>query len=150
MKIILLQDVAGVGKKWDVKEAKGGYARNYLLARNLAVLATDKKIKEAKLKQEEGAKKRIIQENLFIKTLETLRDSSVIVEKKANEKGHLYDALDIKEIAGLLKEKINVEIPPEYIKLEKPIKEIGKHKITVAKEGLQDPEVSFEIEIISH
>lgn len=145
MRIILLQDVPNVGRKWEVKEVKGGYGRNYLLPGKLAVLATAKTIKEAELKQKQEAQKRAVQEKLLEKSLESLRDFTFIIEKKANEKGHLYDALDVKEITELLKEKLRGEIPLEYIKLERPIKEIGKHKITVQK---GEREASFEIEII--
>ncbi len=144
MKVILLQDVAGTGKKWEIKEVKGGYGRNYLISRNLAVLATESNIKDIKLKQEQGTQKKALQEDLFLKSLESLKESALIVEKKVNEKGHLYDALDAKEVADLIAEKLKGEIPTEYIKLEKPIKEIGKHKITVQK---GDREISFEIEI---
>ena len=144
MKIILLQDVAGVGKKWEVKEEKGGFSRNYLLARNLAILATPKTLKDAKLKQEQGTQKRALHEDLLGKSLESLKDSAIIIERRANEKGHLFDGVDAKEIAELLKEKLKGEISPDYIQLEKPIKEIGKHEITVQKGDLK---VSFQIEI---
>ena len=144
MKIILLQDVAGVGKKWEVKEEKGGFSRNYLLARNLAILATPKTLKDAKLRQEQETQKKALHEDLLGKSLENLKDSAIIIERKANEKGHLFDGVDIKEIAGFLKEKLKGEISPDYIQLEKPIKEIGKHEITVQK---GDHKVSFQIEI---
>ncbi len=145
MKIILLQDVAGVGKKWEIKEVKGGYGRNYLLAHNLAILATAKTLKDAKLKKEQGTQKQAVQKNLLEKSLKSLQNFTFTIEKKANEKGHLYDALDIKEIAELLTEKLKSEILPENIKIEKPIKETGKHEIAVAK---GDRQVSFEIEIV--
>ncbi len=144
MKIILLQDVPGVGKKWEVKEEKGGYARNFLLARNLAVIATPKALKDAKIKQEQGAQKKALHEDLLGKSLESLKDTIIIIERKANEKGHLFDGVDAKEIAGLLGEKLKGEISPEYIQLEKPIKEIGQHEITVQK---GDHKTSFKIEI---
>lgn len=147
MKIILLQDVAGTGRKWEAKDVKGGYARNYLLPAKLAVLATPKTVKGAELKRKQEAQKRTIQEELFEKSLESLRNFTFIVEKKVNEKGHLYDALDVKEIVELLKEKLGGEIPLKYIRIEKPIKEIGRHKITVPKRGPEGQEVSFEIEI---
>jgi len=144
MKIILLQDVPGVGKKWEVKDEKGGYARNYLIARNLAVLATPKALKDAKLKQEQETQKRAIHEDLLDKSLESLQDLQIVIERKANEKGHLFDGVDIKEIAAMIGEKLKGQISPEYIQLEKPIKEIGKHEITVQR---GDRKVSFQLEI---
>jgi large subunit ribosomal protein L9 len=144
MKVILTQDIPGVGKKWEVKDVKPGYGRNYLLSRNLAIPATDGNLKDIQLKQKQDVQKRAVQKDLFEKSLGSLRDFTFVIERKANEKGHLYDAVDIKEIAGLLKEKIKAEIPFEYIKLDKPIKEIGKHKVAIQKGDLETP---FEIEI---
>lgn len=162
--MILLQDVPGVGKKWEAKEVKGGYARNYLLVRNLAAIATQSALKDVKLKQEQEAQKSAIQKDLLEKTIDSLQDKVFIIERKANEKGHLFDGVDAREIAEILKEKFppkarfagaiarradqplaeKIEIPFEYIKLEKPIKEIGKHEIMVQK---GDRQVSFQIEI---
>ena len=144
MKVILLQDVPGIGKKWEVKKVKDGYARNYLLARNLALAATPSRLKDIELKQKQEAQKRTIQEDLFEKTLDSLKESVFVIERRVNEKGHLFDGVDAREIAKLLKEKLKGEIPLEYIKLEKPIKEAGKHEITVQK---GDRQVSFQIEI---
>ena len=63
---------------------------------------------------------------------------------KANEKGHLFDGVDAKEIAGLVEEKTKAKIPAECVNLEKTIKEVGKYKISIQK---GDQEVPFEIEI---
>jgi large subunit ribosomal protein L9 len=144
MKIILLQDVAGTGKKWEVKEVKGGYFRNFLLPNNLAVLATPKTLKDIEIKKEQETQKRVLQEKLLEKSLETFRDSVLTIERKANEKGLLFDKLDTKEIRDLLGEKTKVEIPAECIKLEEPLKETGRHKITVQ---YKDREIPLEIEI---
>ncbi len=144
MKVILTQDVPGTGKKWDVKEIKGGYARNYLLPANLAVLATPKAVKDAELKKAQEIQKKAIQENLLEESLDGLKDFTLVIERKTNEKGHLYDAVDVREIAELLTEKLKSEIALECIKLEKPIKEIGKYEIAVQK---GDRRVSFKIEI---
>lgn len=144
MKVILLKDVHGVGKKWEVKEIKDGYGRNYLLARNLAKIATAGAMEDVKLKLQQESQKKAIKENLFQKSLESLKDSVIIIGKKANEKGHLFDGLDAREISEILEEKLKAEVPAECIKLKKTIKEIGKHKITIQK---GDWETSFEIEI---
>lgn len=144
MRVILLQDVAGVGKKWEIKEVKNGYAGNYLLPRNLAVMATERALKDLKLKQAQEVQKKAIQEDLFGKSLESVRDTVLVIERKTNEKGHLFDGVDAKEIAGLVEEKTKIKIPAEYINLEKTIKEVGKYKISIRK---GDREVPFEIEV---
>ncbi len=146
MKIILLKNVPGVGEKWDVKEVKGGYGRNYLIANGLAVMAAKKALKEAQIKKEREKQKKAVQEDLFEKSLDSLKESNLVAEKKANEKGHLFDGVDAKEIAEIIKENLKIEIPLEYIKLEKPIKEIGKHEIAVQKGKRK---INFPLEIKS-
>lgn len=153
MKIILLKDVPGVGQKWDVKEVKAGYGRNYLIARGLAVLAAPKALKEAQLKKEREKQNKAVQENLLEKSLERLGGANIVIEKKANEKGHLFDGVGAEEIAEIIKENLKIEIPAEYIRLEKPIKEIGRHEIAVQK-GLPagkagEREIKFQLEIKS-
>lgn len=146
MKVILVQDVPGLGGKWEIKNVKGGYLRNYLLPRKLVVLATSANLKEIELKKKQEAQKKALEEDLFEKSLASLEGSTIVIEKKVNEKGHLFDGVDVKEIADFLKEKLKFEIPIECIKLEKTIKEVGKHKITVRR---GDREAFFEIEIKS-
>ncbi len=144
MEVILLQDVPGVGKKWEIKEVKNGYAGNYLLPRNLAVMATKGALKDIKLRQTQEVQKRAVQEDLLGKSFESIRDTVFIIERKTNEKGHLFDGVDAREIAELLGEKIKADVPVESVNLEKTIKEVGKHKISIQK---GDQEVPFEIEI---
>ena len=146
MNVILSQDVPGVGKKWDTKEVKGGYGRNYLLPANLAVLATKGALENIKLKQKQEEQKRAVYDELLHKSLEDLKGSALVIRRKTNKKGHLFDGVDVKEISAILREKTRMEIPSEWIRLEKPIKESGKHKITLRRSGLES---SFEIEIVS-
>lgn len=97
-------------------------------------------------KKEREKQNKAVRENLFEKSLDSLKESNLIAEKKANEKGHLFDGVDAREIAEIIKEDLKIEIPPEYIKLEKPIKEIGKHEIAVQK---GEREINFQLEIKS-
>ncbi len=131
MKVILLQDVPGTGRKYDVKEVRDGYGRNFLIARNLAKLATPqaiKKIEEEKKIQEEERK---IQEDLLEKTLAGLENLKITIDAKENEKGHLFAGIHIKEIREALKKQHHLEIPEDMIELNKPIKETGEHKIKI-------------------
>ncbi len=85
-----------------------------------------------------------MQEDLLGKSLESIRDTVLVIERKTNEKGHLFDGVDAKEIAELVEEKTKIKIPAEYINLEKAIKEVGKYKISIRR---GEQEVPFEIEI---
>lgn len=131
MKVILLQDMAGLGKKYDVKNVSDGYARNFLVPKNLAKIATPKAIKaiEAEKKRLEQEKK--IQENILQKNLESLKDLKIVFDGKNNEKGHLFAGIHNQDISKILKEQSHLDIPAEIIELEKPIKETGQYKIKV-------------------
>lgn len=135
MKIVLLKDVKGVGKKHDLKVVSDGFALNSLIPQGLAEVATAQVLArvEARKKQEEAERK--VKEDLLAKSLKSIHDAVVTVEAEANEKGHLFAGLHAAEIAPLVKEKTGVDLLPEFIKLEKPVKEAGEHKIDVSVQG---------------
>ena len=135
MKIILLQDVAKVGRKYDVADVAAGFARNFLLPKNLAEFATEKSVK--KYTQEKSAIdiERKIQKDLFVKNLNSLENTKITIKEKANEQEHLFAGLYKKEIASKIKEQTKLDIPIESIDLKKPIKKLGEYKIKISTEG---------------
>ncbi|MBI2120574.1 MAG: 50S ribosomal protein L9 [Parcubacteria group bacterium] len=130
MKVLFLKDVPKIGRKNDVKEVSDGYARNFLFPKNLAEPATkDTALRVARMKDETEQMKKI-NEDLLFKNLKALTETSIVLEGKANEKGHLFAAIRKEEILAKLKEN-GLVIPLEYIEFEKPIKEIGEYAIPV-------------------
>lgn len=132
MKIILLHDVAKIGKKGDVKDVSDGHARNLLFPRGLAEAATP-----AKIKAHEEAQSRI--RGIAARNAEAaaakvheLDGKRFEATAKGNEKGHLYEKLDAAKLAALVP-----QLPAEYIQLDQPIKETGEHSITIAAGGVQ-------------
>jgi len=118
-----LSDVKGVGRKHEIKNVADGYGNNYLLAKRLAELATAQAVKdnELRIKNYELRKGRDIE---GIKNKLTELDSKTFeIKRLANEQGTLFDSLDKKEIAELLK------INPDWIILEHPLKHTGAHTI---------------------
>lgn len=131
MKVILLNDVKGSGKKYEVKEVSDGYAMNFLLPNKLAERATPERIKnvvELKLGQFEAGQ---VQADLLEKNLKTLSKIQLEVTEKANEKGHLFKGITPEIIVGELKNQVHITLPAHAIVLEKPIKEAGEHTINV-------------------
>lgn len=131
MKIILLKDIPKVGKKYETKEISDGYALNMLIPKGLAVSATSEMVKKINLEKSkiEGEKK--INQELLLKNLETLEGKTVTISEKANDKGHLFASVHIPEILKAIKNELRIDIPSESIVLDKPIKELGTHEITV-------------------
>lgn len=131
MKIILLQDVKGIGRKFEVKDVSDGYARNFLIPRKLAEFASPSTVKQAESLKKTLEAEREIKENLARKAVEVLKDVKVSINKKGNSKGHLFAAIQESEIAEALKKQTGIEIDPEFITSAKPIKESGDHEVSV-------------------
>jgi len=144
MKVILLTDVAKVGKKFDVKEVSSGYALNLLIPKGLARAATADAVKKVeKEKAEESARKKKTEETL-INALESIKGMTLEMKKKANEKGHLFAAIHKDEVVSLLKDRAGVELHPENIVYDKQFKEAGEHAIEV-KVGEKSIKIKLDI-----
>ncbi len=131
MKIILLQDVPNVGRKDEVKNVSDGYARNFLILRKLARLATPTAIKSIEGERKRLEQEKEVQKDILKMNLDNLKDLRVEIKEKTNEKGHLFAAIHAEEISKILKEQYHLEIPAEMIELKKTIKEIGEYKVKV-------------------
>ncbi len=126
MKVVLLKDVRGVGKAHETVEAKDGYALNLLIPKKLAVAATAGALKEAHLRLKQKHDQKALGAKLIDERVAALAEHPVIIRKKVNEKGHLYDAVDVRDIAEA------TELPVESISIDKPIKERGTYTIAVS------------------
>ncbi len=144
MKIILLKDVAKVGKKYDVKEISEGYAQNLLIPKGLAVAATADVLKRIDLEKarEEGEKK--VHLELLLKNLKELDGVIVSVTERANEKGHLFASIHKPEVVKAIFEQTRLQISPDHIVMDTHIKEVGVHTIEV-KAG--NKSVKFNLDI---
>ena len=129
MKVILMQDVKGQGKKGQLVEVSDGYGRNFLLAKKLAVLATPENLntmkqQEKARKAQEAAEKAEAQE--IAKKLEGL---TVKIVAKAGEGGRLFGAVTAKEVSEALNAQHGINIAKAKLVLEEPIKACGGYKI---------------------
>lgn len=142
MKVILKKDVENLGKCWDIKNVAEGYARNYLLPKEIAIPATEKNIKMIDVfkLQQEAKVKRAIHEKEQIK--EKLEGLSLTINVKAGEDDKLFGSVTASNIAEAL-EKQGINIDKKKIVLEEPLKELGIYNIGV-KIG---PELNAEIKV---
>ena len=136
MKVILQQDVKGQGKKGQMIEVAEGYARNFLLPRKLAVLATTDAMNTMMLK--EKAKKaedaRLKAEALA--NAEKLKSAQVKIAARAGANGKLFGAVTSKEISDALKEQHGIELGKQKIVMDEPIKAYGSYQLK-AKMGYE-------------
>ena len=129
MKVILLQDVKGQGKKGQLIEASDGYARNFLLPRKLAVAATAENLNT--MKQQEKAKKaqEAAEKAQAEAVAEQLKSSVVKLTAKAGTGGRLFGAVTSKEISDGLKEQYGLDVAKSKIVQEEPIKAFGTYEL---------------------
>lgn len=130
MKVILLQDVDNLGKKYDVKEVKSGYARNFLLPKKMVKTATKQALKWLsdqkeiiEEKAEEDLKK--VQE-----TASNIDGIELTIPVKIGEEGQLFESINQQKIADKFKE-MGFEIKKHQILLKSPIKELGEFPIKI-------------------
>ncbi len=145
MKVILLQDVRGIGRKFDVKEVADGFAQNMLLPRKLAERATSERVKQIEGKRATVLKEREMAATKLKEELKKLSSVSVSVTAPANDQGHLFKGIKEDDIAEALKVRANIELPSTSIVLEAPIKNVGAHTVRV-KVG--EHSGSFRLEVV--
>ena len=133
MKIILTQDVLKIGNKYDVKEFSDGYAQNVLIAKGLAIRATQAELAKLEIRKKNLLKKQDEENKAFEELISQLGGKTITLKVKANEKGHLFQAVRKDEVIKIIKEITSVELDEENIIFPKPIKEIGSHSITIKK-----------------
>lgn len=131
MKVILRADIKGVGRKYEVKNVADGYANNFLIPKKLVEYASVEAVKKAEVLRLATEAEMEIKEELTKKQIEILKEVEIVLQKKANDKGHLFEKLHEEEISKALKAQAKADIAPEFIKLETPIKEVGDYQIKV-------------------
>jgi len=132
MKVILLQDVPNVGRKYEVKEVASGYAANALLPKGLAVQASPQKIKQLEKKKEAHEKEVAAKEGELKAQLQTLEGQTIELSAKASEKGGLFKGFKEEDVVKLVKEQKEIELSEGDLKFDSPIKTIGEHAIVVS------------------
>ncbi|MHB0865812.1 MAG: 50S ribosomal protein L9 [Minisyncoccota bacterium] len=132
MKIILIKDVKGMGRAHEEVTTSDGYALNYLIPKKLAIVATSVAKQEAQTRRKQVVDRSALDAALLTQNLASLAEARIVIKMKANEKGHLYDAVGESDILKAVKEQAHVDLPEEVIKLEKPIKELGTFDVPVA------------------
>ena len=136
MKVILQQDVKGQGKKGQMVEVSEGYARNFLLPRKLAILATADAINTMTLKEKARKAEEARQKAEAEEIAKKLKDCKIQLTAKAGNGGRLFGAVTTKEISEGLKKQYSIDIPKQKLVLDEPIKAFGTYQVK-AKLGFE-------------
>ena len=144
MKILLLQNVDKVGKRGEMKEVSDGYGRNFLLKNHLAELANDNSLKVAIEEKQKTVRVKEMEAQAVAGVLAKLSEVKITITGKASEEGVLFAGIKAVDISRYLKEKTGLIVEPLCIKLDKPIKALGEHEVSVA---IQDKQTKVKIVI---
>lgn len=133
MKIIFLKDIPRIGKKYETKEVADGYGR-HLVAQKLAEPATKENVLRIQGKMASDATLKKVHTELLMKNLETLGGTTITLKGKANEKDHLFASIHKDEVLAELKRSAHLDMHPDYVILDRPLKELGTYEIPVVIE----------------
>lgn len=136
-KLLLIQDVEDLGRSGDLVNVKPGYARNFLLPQQLAVVADKRTIRMQNRLQEERKQKAIQDKTESEALAQKLQGLVIETHVKVDHDGHMYGSVNQTDIVHLLNEQHNIELEKRNIVLKHPIKEVGVVDLDVKlKEGI--------------
>ena len=145
MKVILIDEIRGLGTRGDVVNVKDGYARNYLLPKNLAREATPGNLKSVEQERKKWAMLAQKEKEQAAKAAEAVKGTKVVVSKRVGEGGQLFGSVTANEIADALAEK-GFEVDKRRIELAHPIKTLGTHDIEVRLH--KDVSAQIQVEVV--
>lgn len=131
MKVILLDNIKGVGKKDEVINASDGYARNFLLPRKLAVEANAENMGKLKNKKDSVQHKKDVEKEKAEDIANKLKDIILKIKVKAGDNGRIFGGVTSKEIAENLKEQYKIDIDKKKIVLDETIKNLGTFNVNI-------------------
>ena len=131
MKVILKQDIKGVGKKDEIINASDGYARNFLFPKGLAVEANAQNMANLKAKQDSNAYRKDQEKQEARKQAEHIKKIMLTIPVKAGENGKIFGGVSSKEIAELLQKTHNITVDKKKIDLKETIKELGTKTVEI-------------------
>ena len=130
MKVILTEEIRGLGTRGDVVTVKDGYARNYLIPKNLAREATTANLKAIEHERRKWALLAQEEKDAAQKSANAVKGLKIQLHKRVGEQGHLFGSVTANEIADALAAK-GVDVDKRRIELASPIKNIGLHDVEV-------------------
>jgi large subunit ribosomal protein L9 len=142
MRVILLQDIKNVGKKYEIKEVKNGYARNFLFPNGLAKAATRETLEWLKVQKELNEKKAEEELKKVQEFASSLDGLEITIPVKVGEDGQLFESITSQKIFEKLKE-LGFEIKKPQIILAEPIKELGEYPLKIKFEHNLESEIKI-------
>ncbi len=148
MKVILSNDVEKLGQKGDVVTVADGYARNFLIPKGFAILASKGALKQAELMQRARAERAEKEKAEAAARVATLAASPVYISARAGEEGKLFGSVTKADIARAIQDQLEEEVDRHLIRLDDPIRTLGKHEVEVRLH--EEVNAMVTVEVIEH
>ena len=131
MKVILLQDIKGVGKKDEIINASDGYARNFLLPKKMAVEADKNNLNKLNVKKENEKQRKQNELENAKEIAEKMKTITLKIKAKSGENGKIFGGITSKEVAENLKEQYNINVDKKKISIQETIKMLGNYFVEI-------------------
>lgn len=131
MKVILLKDVKGTGKKGEMKEVSDGYARNFLLPKKMAIVADNTAVKELNEKNKAAENKAQKEYEAAVELGKKMEEMNIVMYSKAGDGGRLFGSITSKDIAEQLKKQHDIVVDKRKVLSNEPIRVLGSTNVEI-------------------
>jgi large subunit ribosomal protein L9 len=146
MKVVLLEDLPGRGKAGEIKEVSKGYARNFLLPRGLALLATPAVIKQVESRLEQEKIEGSIDRDKLVELAQQIEGKEIRFQARMGAGERLFGSITAADVAERLSQAIGSVIDKKKIDIEKSLRKTGSHQVAVKLAGDLNPQITVVIE----
>jgi large subunit ribosomal protein L9 len=146
MRVVLLQDVSGLGKAGEVREVADGYGRNFLLPKKLADFASPSLLKRVEEQRQAETRRQLVADAEFLSLAQALEGTEVVVKAKVGAQGRLYGAITSSDIAEGIHRVTGQDIDKRKIELEEPIHQLGQYEVVVRLSKELVPKINVVVE----
>ena len=146
MKVVFLEDVEGVAQGGEVKDVKNGFARNYLLPKNLAAPATHNNLQRIEKLRRQANVDRVEKLEDMKSVAEGINDTEIVMEMRAGANDRLYGSVTGTMIADSVTDKTGISVERRWVQLDNPIRETGEFDVSIRLHS----DVSASVKVIVH
>ncbi len=146
MRVVLLENIPGKGRAGEIKEVSTGFARNFLIPRGLAMVATPAVIKETEARLEKERREELVDRDRLVELAEQIEGKEVNLKARAGEGERLFGSITAADIAEELGRVIGSTVDKKKIDIERPLRQSGSHEVTVRLAGDIKPQITVIIE----
>ena len=146
MKVVLLENIPGKGRAGEIKEVSAGFARNFLLPRGLAAIATPTVIKDTEARLEKERRVEGTDRDQLTELAQQIEGKEIHFKARAGAGDRLFGSVTASDIAGELSQVAGVVIDKKKIEIEKPLRQAGSHEVIVRLSGDIKPKITVVIE----